>query len=102
MSTQSQIWLRGAPGTMGLAVALLGILVVIFIALGFLLVAGIIYFEFSNSDVPAGIANPGKLRIIHCIMVGIAVVVSTLCICNIGNLYMPGNYKSQLTQQTST
>ncbi|XP_069803441.1 arylacetamide deacetylase-like 4 [Dendropsophus ebraccatus] len=59
---------------MGLALALLLIFVAIFVALFFLLVAGIIYFEFTNSDVPAGVANPAKLRIIHCIMIGIAVV----------------------------
>ncbi|XP_063799599.1 arylacetamide deacetylase-like 4 [Pseudophryne corroboree] len=59
---------------MGLALALLVIMAAIFIALFFLLVAGIIYFDFANSDIPAGIANPCKLRTIHCISIGTAMV----------------------------
>ncbi|XP_073441667.1 arylacetamide deacetylase-like 4 [Dendrobates tinctorius] len=63
-----------AAAAMGLALALVAIIAGIFIALFFLLVAGVIYFEFANSDIPPGVANPAKLRIIHCIMIGIAVV----------------------------
>ncbi|XP_075696872.1 arylacetamide deacetylase-like 4 [Rhinoderma darwinii] len=59
---------------MGIALALAAIFVIIFIALAILLVAGIIYFEFTNSELPPGVANPVKLRIIHCITICIAVV----------------------------
>ncbi|KAM5140378.1 uncharacterized protein ACMZJ9_014206 [Mantella aurantiaca] len=72
-------------GIMGLELAILAILVIVIVALCFLLLVGIIYFEFSNSDIPAGVANPGRLRIIHCILVGIAVVgriLQNMAICS--------------------
>ncbi|XP_072282378.1 arylacetamide deacetylase-like 4 [Pyxicephalus adspersus] len=59
---------------MGLGLAILAICFIVVIALCILLVVGIIYFEFSNSDIPPGVADPGKLRTIHCFYVGIAVV----------------------------
>ncbi|XP_040284927.1 arylacetamide deacetylase-like 4 isoform X1 [Bufo bufo] len=70
---------------MGIAVVLLVVFVAILIALSFLLVMGIIYFEFSNSNLPPGVADPVKLRIIHCITIGIAVVgkiLQNMCICS--------------------
>ncbi|MGH0118401.1 UNVERIFIED_CONTAM: hypothetical protein FKN15_023337 [Acipenser sinensis] len=39
-----------------------------------LLVFGLIYAEFSNSEIPLGVAQPGKLRLIHGLLVGIAVL----------------------------
>ncbi|XP_069467006.1 arylacetamide deacetylase-like 4 [Ambystoma mexicanum] len=59
---------------MGLALALLGTLLAILLCLGFLLVLGVIYFEFTNSDIPPGLAQPGKLRLIHGVMIGMAVL----------------------------
>lgn len=41
-----------------------------------LLVIGLVYAELMNSDVPCGVANRGKLRMVHGLFVGIAVVVS--------------------------
>ncbi|XP_018408176.1 PREDICTED: arylacetamide deacetylase-like 4 [Nanorana parkeri] len=70
---------------MGLGLAILAIFVIIAIALCILLLVGIIYFEFSNSNIPAGVANPGKLRTIHCIYVGIAVmgrILQNMFICD--------------------
>ncbi|XP_075135957.1 arylacetamide deacetylase-like 4 isoform X1 [Leptodactylus fuscus] len=59
---------------MGIAMVLVVLTVAIFIALCFLLLLGIIYFEMTNSNIPPGVANPVKLRIIHGITIGIAVV----------------------------
>ncbi|XP_053307778.1 arylacetamide deacetylase-like 4 [Spea bombifrons] len=59
---------------MGVGLALLVALLAIFFSLCFLLVVGVIYFEFSNSEIPAGVACPGKLRTIHCVTIGIAIV----------------------------
>ncbi|KAG8568761.1 hypothetical protein GDO81_014138 [Engystomops pustulosus] len=59
---------------MGIALVLVVLTVAIVFALCFLLVVGIIYFECANSDLPPGIADPLKLRIIHCIIIGIAMV----------------------------
>ncbi|KAM4612884.1 arylacetamide deacetylase-like 4 [Polymixia lowei] len=39
-----------------------------------LLVIGVVYSELMNSDIPRGIANSGKLHIVHGLFVGIAVV----------------------------
>lgn len=41
-----------------------------------LLVIGLVYAELMNSDIPCGVANRGKLRMVHGLFVGIAVVVS--------------------------
>ncbi|XP_056130359.1 arylacetamide deacetylase-like 4 [Lampris incognitus] len=39
-----------------------------------LLVIGLVYSELMNSDVPRGVANSGKLHIVHGLFVGVAVV----------------------------
>lgn len=70
---------------MDFAFTFLTSLLIIFIALFILLVLGVIYFEFSNSDIPPGVADPGKLRTIHCILIGIAVagrILHNFSICN--------------------
>ncbi|XP_068096563.1 arylacetamide deacetylase-like 4 [Hyperolius riggenbachi] len=54
--------------------AILAIFFIVIIALCILLVIGVIYFEFANSDIPAGVANPHKLRIIHSVLICIAIV----------------------------
>ncbi|XP_078498941.1 arylacetamide deacetylase-like 4 [Lissotriton helveticus] len=61
---------------MVLGVIALGIpvLVVVLMWLFFLLVAGVIYFEYVNSDLPPGLAHPGKLRFVHGMMIGTAVL----------------------------
>lgn len=42
-----------------------------------LLVIGLVYSELMNSDIPHGVANSGKLHMVHGLFVGIAIVVST-------------------------
>ncbi|XP_058487084.1 arylacetamide deacetylase-like 4 isoform X2 [Solea solea] len=39
-----------------------------------LLVIGLVYSELMNSDIPRGVANRGKLHIVHGLFVGIAIV----------------------------
>nr|XP_019952483.1 PREDICTED: arylacetamide deacetylase-like 4 isoform X1 [Paralichthys olivaceus] len=39
-----------------------------------LLVIGLVYAELMNSDIPRGVANSGKLHIVHGLFVGIAIV----------------------------
>ncbi|XP_071777113.1 arylacetamide deacetylase-like 4 [Centroberyx gerrardi] len=39
-----------------------------------LLVIGLVYSELMNSDIPRGVANSGKLHIVHGMFVGIAIV----------------------------
>lgn len=78
MPSQSAAVFPSRAGNMGLAIVALGIPVVVLICLFFLLVAGVIYFEYVNSDLPPGLANPGKLRIIHGTMIGTAVVAKIL------------------------
>ncbi|XP_034389469.1 arylacetamide deacetylase-like 4 [Cyclopterus lumpus] len=39
-----------------------------------LLVIGLVYSELMNSDIPRGVANRGKLRTVHGLFVGIAIV----------------------------
>ncbi|XP_077314504.1 arylacetamide deacetylase-like 4 [Lithobates pipiens] len=71
---------------MDFAFTFLTSLAIVFLGLIILLVIGVIYFEFSNSDIPPGVAGPGKLRTIHCILIGIAVVgriLHNLSICNL-------------------
>lgn len=41
-----------------------------------LLVVGAINFDFTNSEIPPGVTQPAKLRIIHIILICTAVVVS--------------------------
>lgn len=41
-----------------------------------LLVIGLVYSELMNSDIPRGVANSGKLHMVHGLFVGIAIVVS--------------------------
>ncbi|XP_053545863.1 arylacetamide deacetylase-like 4 [Bombina bombina] len=70
---------------MGVGLVLLVLVLAIFFSVCFLVFAGVIYFEISNSQIPPGVANPGKLRIIHGIMIGIAVVgkiLQNFGICN--------------------
>ncbi|XP_031589049.1 arylacetamide deacetylase-like 4 isoform X2 [Oreochromis aureus] len=43
-----------------------------------LLVIGLVYAELMNSDIPCGVANRGKLRMVHGLFVGIAVVARIL------------------------
>lgn len=45
-----------------------------------LLVIGLVYSELMNSDIPRGVANSGKLHMVHGLFVGMAIVVS-ICIC---------------------
>ncbi|KAM4650940.1 arylacetamide deacetylase-like 4 [Discoglossus pictus] len=59
---------------MGVGFVLLVLFVAILFSLLFLLFMGIIYFELSNSEIPPGVASPGKLRTIHGITIGIAIV----------------------------
>lgn len=41
-----------------------------------LLVIGLVFSEVMNSEIPPGVSNSGKLHLVHCWTVGIAVVVS--------------------------
>lgn len=43
-----------------------------------LLVVVLVYLELRNTNIPPGVANPGKLRAIHYAYVGINVVVSVV------------------------
>lgn len=47
-----------------------------FLAAFILLVIGAINFDFSNSEIPPGVNQSAKLRIIHIILIFTAVVVS--------------------------
>uniref|UniRef100_A0A3Q1B9S5 Alpha/beta hydrolase fold-3 domain-containing protein n=1 Tax=Amphiprion ocellaris TaxID=80972 RepID=A0A3Q1B9S5_AMPOC len=40
----------------------------------FLLVTGLVYSELMNSDIPRGVANSGKLHMVHGLFVGMAIV----------------------------
>ncbi len=46
-----------------------------------LLVVVPVYLELRNVNVPPGVANPWKLRVTHCVYVGISAVVSVYDIC---------------------
>lgn len=48
----------------------------VFVAGLILLVMAAINFDFSNSEIPPGVNEPVKLRIIHIILITTAVVVS--------------------------
>ncbi|XP_039364761.1 arylacetamide deacetylase-like 4 isoform X1 [Mauremys reevesii] len=54
--------------------ALLVLVLAVFIAAFILLVVGTIYFDFSNSEIPLGVDQPVKLRIVHSIVIGTAVL----------------------------
>nr|XP_048681069.1 arylacetamide deacetylase-like 4 isoform X3 [Caretta caretta] len=59
---------------MEFAYALLVLILAVFIAAFILLVVGTIYFDFSNSEIPLGVDQPVKLRIVHSILIGTAVL----------------------------
>ncbi|KAG8434277.1 hypothetical protein GDO86_012597 [Hymenochirus boettgeri] len=58
---------------MGLMIPLFILVLAIIFSLSFLLFMGVIYFELSNSDIPPGLDGGGKLRIVHTIMIAIAI-----------------------------
>lgn len=55
---------------------LLVLILAVFVAGFILLVMGAINFDFSNSEIPPGVNEPVKLRILHVILICRAVVVS--------------------------
>ncbi|XP_030078362.1 arylacetamide deacetylase-like 4 [Microcaecilia unicolor] len=70
---------------MGLGIAVLVFLVATLVGLAFLLVVGVIYFELSNSEIPPGVAHPWRLRVLHCVLIGVSVlgkIVENLGVCS--------------------
>lgn len=64
--------------------AFLVLIVAALIAFVILLVVGSIYFDATNSEIPSGVEQPAKLRIIHALVVGTAVlgrILENLRIC---------------------
>lgn len=61
---------------MAVIYTLLVLFLAVFVAGFILLVMGAINFDFSNSEIPAGVNQPVKLRIAHIILISTAVVVS--------------------------
>lgn len=61
---------------MAIVLSVLVLFLAVFLAGFILLVIGAINFDFSNSEIPPGVNQPAKLRIIHIILIGTAVVVS--------------------------
>ncbi|XP_009668280.2 arylacetamide deacetylase-like 4 [Struthio camelus] len=59
---------------MAVAYILLVLFLAVFIAAFILLVIGVMNFDFSNSEIPPGLNQPVKLRIIHMILISTAVV----------------------------
>lgn len=59
---------------------LLVLVLAVFVASFILLVLGTIQFEISNTEIPPGMDQPIKLRIIHGFLVGSAVLVSLTCL----------------------
>lgn len=55
---------------------LLVLFLAVFVAGFVLLVLGAMNFDFSNSEIPPGVNEPVKLRIIHIMLISRAVVVS--------------------------
>uniref|UniRef100_A0A672MAY9 Arylacetamide deacetylase-like 4 n=1 Tax=Sinocyclocheilus grahami TaxID=75366 RepID=A0A672MAY9_SINGR len=56
-----------------------GIAILLFVFAAFfaafcLLVVVPVYLELRNLNIPSGVASPGKLRVIHCVYVGISIV----------------------------
>ncbi|XP_073681960.1 arylacetamide deacetylase-like 4 [Garra rufa] len=60
--------------TMYTGIAILLIVFAAFFAVFCLLVVVPVYFELRKLNTPPGIASPGKLRMIHCVYVGISIV----------------------------
>ncbi|NP_001088517.2 arylacetamide deacetylase-like 4 S homeolog [Xenopus laevis] len=70
---------------MGLAFPLLVLFLAVICSLCILIFVGVIYFELSNSKIPPGVACPGKLRVIHIMMISIAIlgkIFQNLGLCN--------------------
>uniref|UniRef100_K7FCZ0 Alpha/beta hydrolase fold-3 domain-containing protein n=1 Tax=Pelodiscus sinensis TaxID=13735 RepID=K7FCZ0_PELSI len=59
---------------MAFAYMLLVLVLAVFIAAFILLVVGTIYFALSNSEIPPGVDQPVKLRLLHIILTGTAVL----------------------------
>ncbi|XP_025929932.1 arylacetamide deacetylase-like 4 [Apteryx rowi] len=59
---------------MALAYTLLVLFPAVFVAAFIFLVMGVINFDLSNSEIPPGVNQPAKLRIIHIILISTAVV----------------------------
>ncbi|XP_063001189.1 arylacetamide deacetylase-like 4 [Elgaria multicarinata webbii] len=69
---------------MGFFYVLFVLVVAAFLAAVILLVVGSIYFDASNSEIPPGVEHPAKLRIIHAVLIGSAVlgkILENLHIC---------------------
>lgn len=66
--------------TMDIGWAILIIGFAALVAAFLLLVIGLVYSELMNSDIPRGVANSGKLHMVHGLFVGIAIVVSNYII----------------------
>ena len=58
----------------GFAILIIGFAALV--AAFFLLVIGLVFSELTNSDIPRGVANSGKLHAVHGLFVGVAIVVS--------------------------
>lgn len=63
------------PSAMGFPQALLALVGAAGLAALILLVLGSIYFEATNSELPAGLEQPARLRVIHACRIGVAVLV---------------------------
>lgn len=61
---------------MGFLLAFLLLILAAIIAVAILLVVGSIYFDATNSEIPPGVEQPVKLRVLHATMIGSAVLVS--------------------------
>lgn len=61
---------------MAVVYTLLMLFLAVFVAGFVLLVLGAMNFDFSNSEIPPGVNEPVKLRIIHIMLISRAVVVS--------------------------
>lgn len=73
--------------TMDIGTAILIIGFAALVAAFLLLVIGLVYSELMNSDIPRGVANSGKLHMVHGLFVGIAIVVSIYSIYGIVHAY---------------
>lgn len=58
-----------------------------------LLVIGLVYAELINSEIPRGVANSGKLHMVHGLFVGIAVVVSIYRVVSLHYVMFPTTKK---------
>ncbi|NXA40537.1 ADCL3 protein, partial [Eudromia elegans] len=59
---------------MAIAYTLLVLILAVFIAAFIFLIMGVINFDYCNSEIPPGVSQPIKLRIIHMILISTAVV----------------------------